>query len=113
MKMIQLKTKLWVDALLRRAEIESAAAYVIRHGDEDAGAVLLKIANLTGLAELFVPVRDKNGDRIWARWREEWVPEAEVDAYCRRRAEDDPDIWVIEIEDRKGRNFLTEPVADS
>ena len=113
MKMIQLRTKFWVEALLRRAEIGLAAAYVIRHGDEDAGAVLVKVANLTGQAELFVPARDENGDRIWTRFRDEPVMEAEIDAYCRRRTDGDPDIWVIEIEDRKGRNFLTERVEDS
>lgn len=113
MKMIQLKTKIWVEALLRRAEIGMAAAYVIRHGDEDAGAVLVKVANLAGQAELFVPARDENAERIWTRYRDRPVEEAEIDAYCRRRADDDPDIWVIEIEDRKGRNFLTEPVEDS
>lgn len=113
MKMIQLKTGFWVEALLRRAAIGLAAAYVIRHGDEDAGAVLVKVANLTGQAELFVPARDENGDRIWTRHRGGPVAEAEVDAYCRRRADSDPDIWVVEIEDRKGRNFLTEPVEDS
>ncbi|MGK0266708.1 MAG: hypothetical protein ACI82N_000957 [Maricaulis sp.] len=113
MKMIRLKTKFWVEALLRRAELGLAAVYVTRHGDEDAGAVLVKVANLSGQAELFVPARDQNGDRIWTRYRDQPVEEAEIDAYCRRRADDDPDIWVIEIEDRKGRNFLTEPVEDS
>lgn len=113
MKMIQLKTKFWVEALLRRAELGLAAGYVIRHGDEDAGAVLVKVANLAGQAELFVPARDENGERIWTRYRPDPVEEAEIDAYCHRRADKDPDIWVIEIEDRKGRNFLTEPVADS
>ncbi len=113
MKMIQLKTKFWVDALLRRAELGLAAAYVIRHGDEDAGAVLVKVANLTGQAELFVPARDENGERIWTRTSGAPVPDEEIDAYCRRRADNDPDIWVIEIEDRRGRHFLTEPVADS
>ena len=108
--MIQLKTKFWVDALLRRAESGLAAAYVIRHGDEDAGAVLVKVANLTGQAQLFVPARDENGERIWIRQSEAPVAEAEIDAYCRRRADNDPDIWVIEIEDRQGRHFLTEPV---
>ncbi|WP_417483006.1 DUF1491 family protein [Maricaulis sp.] len=112
MKMIQLKTKFWVDALLRRAESGLAAAYVIRHGDEDAGAVLVKVSDLGGQATLFVPARDENGERIWTRHRQGPLPEAEVDAYCLRRADDDPDIWVIEIEDRAGRHFLTEPVAD-
>jgi hypothetical protein len=113
MKIIQLKTGFWVEALLRRAATGLAAAYVIRHGDEDAGAVLVKVADLSGQAELFVPARDENGDRIWTRFRDKPVAEAEVDAYCRRRAEGDPEIWVVEIEDRQGRSFLTEPVADS
>jgi len=26
------------------------------------------------------------------------------------RIDDDPDIWIVEIEDREGRHFLTEPI---
>jgi len=105
-----LKTKIWVDALVRRAESGLAAAYVIRHGDEDAGAVLVKVVAADRLARLYVPARDEHGERIWQMFRKSAVPESEADAYCEKRHQDDPDLWVVEIEDRDGRHFLTEPV---
>ena len=108
--MSSLKTKFWVDALIRRAESGLAAAYVIRRGDEDAGAVLLKVVDGDRLAHLYVPVRDENGERLWTLFRDAPVPEPDADAYCRGRVDDDPDLWLIEIEDRAGRHFLTEPV---
>lgn len=113
MKIARIKTRFWVEALIRRAELGLAAAYVIRHGDEDAGIVLVKVALLDGTAQLYVPARDENGAPVWQCAREAPVEEAELDAYCSRRAERDPDLWLIEIEDRQGRHFLTEPVENS
>jgi hypothetical protein len=36
--------------------------------------------------------------------------EPELDAYIERAVRVDPDVWVVEIDDRQGRHFLTEPV---
>ncbi|WP_323762581.1 DUF1491 family protein [Maricaulis sp.] len=103
-----LKTKFWVEALIRRAELGLAAVYVIRRGDEDAGAVLVKVVVDRSLAQLYVPARDDQGERVWSRRPE--TDEASLDAWCHKRIDQDPDLWVIEIEDRQGRHFLTEPV---
>jgi hypothetical protein len=108
--MSHLKAKIWVDALIRRAELGLASIYVIRRGDEDAGAVLVKVVKTRANADLYVPARDASGDRIWSRFRNQSLPESDIDSYCRTRMEQDPDLWIIEIEDREGRNFLTEPV---
>lgn len=108
--MNELRTKIWVDALVRRAETGLASAYVTRHGDEDAGTVLVKVVDADRLAHLYVPARDERGERIWARFRGGPVAEPEADEYCRRRVEDDPDIWLVEIVDRQARHFLTETV---
>jgi hypothetical protein len=36
--------------------------------------------------------------------------EPDLDAYVERARRIDPDLWLVEIEDRQGRHFLTEPV---
>jgi hypothetical protein len=110
--MDELKTEFWVSALIRRAEIAGAFAGVVRKGDADAGAVLVKVATLDGRARLYGPARDGMGERIWLDLSAGSLGdvEADIDAYVDKRGESDPDLWVIEIEDRWGRHFLMEPV---
>ena len=38
--------------------------------------------------------------------------EAGVDEYVRRAKSRDSDLWIVEIEDKEGRTFLTEPVEN-
>lgn len=110
--MIELKTDFWVSALVRRANIGGAFAGITRKGDPDGGAVLVKVATLDGRARLYAPARAGEGDRIWLDLSAGVLgdAEADVDAYARKRADTDPDLWVVEIEDKQGRHFLDEPV---
>ncbi|MES1156188.1 MAG: DUF1491 family protein [Alphaproteobacteria bacterium] len=111
---MELKTEIWVQALMRRAAIGGAFATVARRGDRDAGAVLVKIATLDGRARLYAPALKGEGETVWLNLSAGSLGDAEsaVDAYARKRADGDPDLWVVEIEDRHGRNFLTEPIDD-
>lgn len=110
--MQELKTDFWASALIRRAQIGGAFAAVARKGDADAGAVLVKVATLDRRARLYAPARNGEGERIWLDLSAGALgdDEAEVDAAIRKRTEQDPDLWVIEVEDRQGRHFLLEPV---
>jgi hypothetical protein len=110
----ELKTEIWASALIRRAEIGGAFAAVARKGDPDAGAVLVKVARLDGRARLYAPARNGEGERIWLDLSAGPLGEDEphIDAYVRKRAEDDPDLWVLEVEDKQGRHFLEEPVDE-
>ena len=105
-----LSTDIWVGALIRRAEQGGAFAVVARKGDTRAGAVLVKAVNRgDGSARLFAEATRGDGERVWmqpAPGRDE----AELDAYVERARRIDPDLWLIEIEDREGRHFLVEPV---
>jgi hypothetical protein len=105
-----LSTDIWVGALIRRAEIGGAFATVLRKGDPRAGAVLVKIVNRAeGTARLLAEATRGDGDRVWmepAASRDE----IELDRYAERAARIDPDVWVVEIDDREGRHFLVEPV---
>jgi len=109
----RLKTELWVKALIRRCEIEAVPAIVVRRGDKTAGVALVKVNLLDGRAMLYSQARGIEGQRIWLAHgisKEGHWSEAEADAYIDRQVKVDPDVWVIEIEDRQGRHFLTEPV---
>lgn len=110
--MDELKTDFWASALIRRAQIAGAFAGVVRKGDADAGAVLVKVATLDGRARLYAPARNGEGARIWLDLSTGALGDEEraVDEAARKRAERDPDLWLIEVEDKHGRHFLEEPV---
>lgn len=110
--MSRLKTAIWVSAFLRQKQAGGLYGAVLRKGAEEAGAVFVAVNHLDGTFHLFGPAPgpayDENGGR---RWLAEAVPPADqkaVDAIIERRRRGDPDIWVIEIEDRKGTAGLTE-----
>ena len=105
---MRLRSEIWVHAYMRRAQAEGCAAYVVRRGDPHAGAILICIAGTAGTS-LFTPVPadEPDGERAW-RERVAAAPEsaAQVARHVEKEASFDPDIWVIEIEDRDNRNFL-------
>lgn len=109
--MTDLKARFWVDALRWRAESAGASIYIAHRGDPDAGVVLIKVLLPQRLAQLYVPVRDMDGARLWSQpLGVDPCDEALVTAYLDRRLNGDPDLWVVEIDDPRGRHFLEEPV---
>ena len=87
--------------------------FVVRRGYADAGAVLLKLNLLDGTAMVLSQVRTAEGDLAWMRATGPApVPETEADAYVERQVRYDPDLWVLELEDREARHPLDEPVID-
>ena len=109
--MARLQAGLWVAAYLRRVGQSGAFAAVVRRGDETAGAIFIKINTLGGDVLLMAPalpsLDDVEPKRQW-ELRQRAAAEAEIDEYLRREVERDPDLWVIEIEDRAGFDHLLE-----
>lgn len=105
---MRLTTEFWVKAYLARLRLVDIPAYVTAHGDDTGGAVLVKLATLDGKARLFQRSFDlMTGERAWMVLSE--GDEAEVDGSVSRQRQMDPDLWVIEVEDRAGRHLLDEP----
>jgi|HubBroStandDraft_1064217.scaffolds.fasta_scaffold00018_89 hypothetical protein len=109
----RLKTELWVQACIRRGDIESIPVMVLRRGDPTSGALLIKRNQFEQGCTVLVETRDAAGDRAWYPGTGPApVAEAEADAYIARSRLRDPDLWVIEIEDRKGRLPFDETLLD-
>ncbi|HKL68556.1 DUF1491 family protein [Salibaculum sp.] len=105
---MRLTTDVWVSAYLTRLRLVDIPAFVVRKGDMTAGAVLVKLNPLDGRAVAYQRSVDlMSGDRRWIVLTEGEEPE--VDAALARQARFDPDVWIIEVEDRAGRHLLDEP----
>ena len=106
--MTRLASEIWVAAYFRRLDREAILAALVRRGDAKAGVILIKLNLLDGQAELYEARYDLTRDR------REWVlrvrdNEARIDVLLSREGAQDPDLWVIEVDDRLGRHFLDEP----
>lgn len=106
--MIRLTAEFWVQAYLTRLRLSDIQGFVVAHGDDTAGAVLVKLNTLDGLATCYQRSFDlMSGARKWVLLSD--GAEADVDGAIARQRSFDPDLWVVEVEDRKGRHLLDEP----
>jgi hypothetical protein len=108
---MRLKSDFIVAALVRRANAEGAFAAVVRRGAPEAGAIFVKVARLDGTADLYAPAPqsvfdDDTGDVRLFEIVMQGAREHETDTRLLSERKFDPDLWIIEIEDRQGRHFL-------
>ena len=99
-----------VKAIIRRAELAGAHAFLVRRGQEEAGALFLKLSRPNGNFTVLNQARRGDGELVWTRPLGESADESAVNAYLEKQLRFDPDLWILEIEDREGRAFVDEPV---
>ena len=105
----RLKTGVLVQAGFRYCQQVLLAAVLRRRGDEDAGALLVKVSRLDGTAAVFARTPSLDGGLTWRRTTGDgWIAEADAEARLTREIDFDPDVWIVEVEDPEGRN----PFAD-
>jgi len=116
---MRLKSGIWVAAYIRRCQIEGAFAAVRRRGADEAGAVYIKVNRLDGTGILYGPAPQAVFDqaqpsgRIFTviLGRAQPAPDGDIEARLVREIRYDPDVWIVEVEDRAGRHFLDDAVV--
>ena len=111
---MRLKSGIWVSAYLRRCAVEGVDAVLRRRGADEAGAIFIKVNRLDGTGTLYGPAPQAAFDEARPAERlftailggKEPAPDADIEARLAREIKFDPDIWIVEMEDRAGRNFL-------
>lgn len=109
---MRIKSNIWVAAYLRRCQSESIFGAVRRRGAEEAGAIFVKLALLDGNALLFTPApqtaydESRPVDRVFSQSTPQPVTEQAVEDRLAKEIRFDPDVWIVEIEDRAGRHLL-------
>lgn len=102
----RLPTALWVDAHLEQLTKTGKFYYFIQKGNTSSGLVLLKLNGLQGRVRLLIQERDfMEYTLVWsAPMDEQIIEEKDADEYIKRAIERDPDLWALEIEDKKMNN---------
>jgi len=105
----RLPSHLWIMAGIRRANAAGTPAMLRHRGEAAGGLLLLKVDRLDGTALLYTQQRDLDGRLGWALVpRDEPLPAGDAEEYIARARRRDPDLWVVEIEDRTGKNCFSE-----
>lgn len=107
--MTRLKTDMLVGAAIRRAGAELIDCVMLRRGHADAGAILVHIDALDGRHMLLARSLEFDGSYVWLPViagpdGDGWAARDAVEARLAREMEIDPDAYVLEVQDRHGRN---------
>ena len=112
---MRVKSELWVKAYLRSCEVQGASAFVARRGDEHAGAIYICVNRLDGTVKLYgpAPAGLEGGGTERRCLAANVITEGEAATYLARQVNFDADIWIVEVEDKAGRHFLGDAVAEA
>lgn len=107
---MRVSSRIFVDALRRRASAGGAFATIVRAGADHGGAVFVQVRGpdahalyvpaMAGLDREEAPIDDRRFTLALTG------SEAEVEERMRGELRFDPDLWWIEIEDGEERPFL-------
>jgi hypothetical protein len=107
----RLRAEVWIMAHVRRCIAQGVPVAVVRRGEAERGTLILKLNQLERDVRVLSQARDIDGRLGWlAAFDGAAVKEADADAYIARAVARDPDLWVVEIEDREGRHPFEGPV---
>lgn len=106
-------SQFWVSAYLRAVERGGGHATLRRRGAAGAGAIAIVISRADRLESLFMPAPQADFDearpadrRFVPLFDGAFVEPLAVHERLAREIRFDPDLWIIDVEDRDGRSFL-------
>ena len=115
---MRLRSDIWVAAYRRRAEVAGAFVAIARKGVAESGAIFIRIDHLDGRGVLYGPAPQAlagtfdDGGRPFQRLHsEDTLDNAAIVARLAREVRFDPDLWIVEVEDRQARTFLDDTAS--
>lgn len=110
---MRVASSLWVSAYRRRCEAAGAFVIVAKKGASEAGAVHLRVQRADASIVVYSPAPQaafetgRPSGRMWiARAGGEPMDPASAQGLLDREIRFDPDLWIVDVEDREGRPFL-------
>lgn len=80
---------------------------MLQKGERDAGTILVVLTERGTNARVYERMPQADGTRAWnlAR-RENPKIRGELDEWLARRGEQDPDLWIVELDIANGERFI-------
>ena len=108
---MSVQSHIWVKAHLRRCFAQGLSGVVVSRGAPEAGAVFVRVIISRDETRLFAPppgpLWNEAGERNWFEpLGNAPVTPQEAEAWLARQKKFDPDIWIIDIDDRSGTGLL-------
>lgn len=108
----RLPAHLEVAGLMRRVAAEGGFATVIAKGERDAGTILLVLRDSRTNTRLFEKMPHPDGTRPWTLNRvQDNENKQEFEDYLTRRAGQDGDLWIVELDVPNPERFIGDSVA--
>ena len=117
---MRLQSSFWVSATVRSLNSAGLFCAVRAHGADSSGAIIIKLNRLNGHAALFglapsalaredEEARQTLGlDRSFMRLHQEpWLTDEACEQRLMRERARDLDVWILEIEDKQARAYLS------
>ena len=104
---VRLPAHLEVSSLSRQVEAEGGFATVIKKGEREAGTILIVLTESGKNGRLYERMPQLDGSRSWhCSMRQDTEKLDEFEKYLERRANQDPDVWILELDIRDGERFV-------
>ena len=108
---MRLRSDIWIAGYLRRVMAAGAFVAVRKKGVPEGGTIFIRIDHLDGTSQLYGPPPpssdEETGGRTFARLHTAATLDGlAVETRLAKELRFDPDLWIVEVEDRKQRTFL-------
>jgi hypothetical protein len=106
----RLPAHLEVAALIRRTQAEGGFATVLHKGEQDAGTIMIVLCENGTNSRIYERMPQPDGNRIWQLTKvQDSINTGEIDDYLARRAVQDRDMWIIELDSAQGQRLIGLP----
>lgn len=104
---MRLPAHLEVSSLIRLAETNGGSAMVLAKGEPDAGTILIVTMYRGEDARLYERMPQLDGTRTFVQSSIQAIENpSEISEYLARRRNQDPDIWIIEVDIDEAERFV-------
>lgn len=104
----RLASHVLVGGLIRQAESEGGFGAVIAKGDSTGGAIAVILAEKGRKACFLERMLQPDGSYEWCKSGPALANAEQFELFLRRRRENDPDLWILELDIASAERFAAE-----